>query len=231
LKVEISFKTGQLWGYDYYSEKDALVLKLRNPPVINPKNPLLGLIIAIDPGHGGDEKGAVGPTNIPEKDINLTISKFLKQELENFGAKVIMTRAEDVFTDLYERPETAKQNNAVILLSIHNNSLPAGKDPYTEHGTSTYYYHLQSADLAASIKDRLIKDLNLNDLGVFKRSFVLTRPFEQLSVLIEVAFMINPDEYTCLLNPEFQKQSASAIRKGIEEFLLNNLLQQQTTSY
>ena len=66
-KLVITPNTSQLWGYDYYYENNTLVLKLKKPPVINPQNPLKDKIITIDPGHGGSETGAIGPTGVPEK--------------------------------------------------------------------------------------------------------------------------------------------------------------------
>jgi len=220
LRLKINTNSNQLWGYTAAYCDKTLVLKLRKTPKIDPENPLKGQIIAIDPGHGGKELGSVGPTGIPEKTVNLAISKYLKQELEKAGAKVVMTRTTDNENPgLYERSEIARNNNALILLSIHNNALPDGKNPYIEHGTSTYYYHPQALELAKTIQTQLIKDLDLKDLGVMKGSFALTRPTAPVSILIEVAFMINPDEYAKLITSEFQKRSAVSIKDGLVEFL------------
>ncbi|MDD3150084.1 MAG: N-acetylmuramoyl-L-alanine amidase [Candidatus Gastranaerophilales bacterium] len=176
----------------------------------------------MDPGHGGNKTlsdiGAIGPTGIPEKEINLKIANYLKQELEKAGAKVIMTRQSDVSVDLYDRPTIARQNNADVLLSIHNNALPDGKNPYREHGTSVYYYHSHSEKLAQIMQKNLLEDLNLKNNGIHKMSFVLTRPTEPISLLIEVGFMIHPDEYTLLLTTAFQQKTAFSIKKGLEEF-------------
>jgi len=209
----------QLWGYDYYYEDNVFVLKLRKPPVIESNNPLKDKIIAIDPGHGDKEPGAVGPTRIPEKTINLSIANNLKEILENRGATVIMTRSTDDFNpDLSQRVEKANYKNAHVLLSIHNNSLPDGADPYKDRGSSTYYYNSQALPLARSIQNSLVNNLCMNNYGVFWDSLALTRPTKPLSVLVEVGFMINPEEYMLLTNQDFQKKAANSIYLGLENF-------------
>ncbi len=221
LNLAIKISSNQFWGYKYYYEGNTLVLRLRKPPYINFSNPLAGKIICVDAGHGGYESGAIGPTEVPEKFINIEIAVKVKKLLGQKGAKVIMTRDFDKFVSLYDRVDIANANNAQIILSIHNNSLPDGKNPYEEHGTSSYYYHNQSLPLAKSLQQSLVEATGFNDLGIFNRSFVLTRPSEALAVLVEVGFMIHPDEYNLLLTPDFRKKSAEGIVKGLENFFLN----------
>lgn len=221
--LKISTNASQLWGYDYYYKGNDLFIVLKKCPVIDATNPLKGQVIAIDPGHGGEELGSVGPTEVPEKTVNLAISNYLKTELEQLGAKVVMTRTnDDENPDLYERSKIAKDNGALILLSIHNNALPDGKDPYETHGSSVYYYHPQALELAKNIQEAMVNELKLKDLGVKWGSLALTRPAEPVSILIEVAFMINPYEYAKLITPEFQKKSAISIKDGLIKYLKEN---------
>lgn len=220
LSLLLEMNDKQLWGYDYYYQNDDFVLKLTKKPCIKHQTPLKDIIIALDAGHGGVEKGSVGPTGICEKDINLKIVKFLKEELEKAGATVVLTRNCDITTEIYSRPEIAKQNKALILLSIHNNALPDGQDPYIKNGSGTYYYQAQAKPLAEAIQASLLTDLKLRDDGVNKSSFVLTRPTTPLSVLIECAYMINPNEYEMLIDSNYQKNFAKAIKKGVEDFLI-----------
>ena len=218
----LSIKTAcnNFWGYKYYYEGKNLVLRFRKPPETNPLYPLAGKIICLDAGHGGKELGSVGPTAVAEKTVNLAIAKNLKEILEAKGAKVIMTRDSDRYVELYHRVKIANAQNAQIIISIHNNALPDGKNPYEEHGTTAYYYHPQSVPLAESIQDSLVQTLGFKNLGVNHGSFVLTRPTEAPSVLVEVGFMINPDEYSLLITPEFQQKAAMGIAKGLENYLL-----------
>ena len=213
----------KLWGYNAYYEGNTLVLKIRKTPQIDTKAPLKGLTIAIDAGHGGNDAGAIGPTGIKEKDINLDISLKLKEALEKSGANVVMTRTDDTDVGLYDRPQKAQENNALILLSIHANALADGADPYVKHGTSTYYYNRESVELAKTIRDVMTKELGTKDDGVCNCSFVLTRPTIPLSVLIEVAYMIHPQEYSLLLDKNFRKKAAESIQKALETYLLNSV--------
>ena len=195
------------------------MLKIRKPFT----NYIEGKIIVIDPGHGGKECGSIGPTEIPEKDVNLKISKYLKDELIKAGAHVYMTRESDEYVDLYDRVEYAKKKNADVLISIHNNALSDGQNPYITHGTETYYFQPQAKILAQSVQKNLIAANGFNDLGVKYGSLVLTRPTDPVSILVEVGFMINPYEYEELLKPENQQKYAVGIKNGIVEYFKNFL--------
>lgn len=222
--VELNTK---MWGYDVFYEGNTLVLKIRKAPVVDTSAPLKGIKIAIDAGHGGDDAGAIGPTGVKEKEINLDIAKKLQKTLEDNGAQVVMIRQDDTNVPLYERPLKAKKENALILLSLHSNALADGADPYAKHGTSVYYYNRESVELAKTIRDVMTKELGTKDDGVCKCSFVLTRPTMPLSVLVEVAYMIHPDEYKLLLDDGFRQKAAEALKKSLETYVLNSVKNSQ----
>lgn len=207
-----------IWGYNVEYQGNTLIFKKRKPPIINQYNPLRGITIAIDAGHGGKEKGTIGPTRIPEKDVNLAISKYLQEELQKRGANVIMTRENDSFVDLYARPEIAKNKNALICMSIHANSMVDG-NPLERHGVSVFYYNEHAKLLADTIKIKMASDLKLKDDGTRYSSFVLTRATMPVSILIETAYMPNPDEYLKLTNKHFQQKTAKTIANGLEDYL------------
>lgn len=213
----------KLWGYDAYYEGNTLVLKVRKTPDIDKDKPLKDITIALDAGHGGADAGAIGPTGVKEKDINLDIVKKLQKTLEDAGAKVVLTRTDDSDVPLYDRPKKAKESDSLILLSIHANALADGADPYQKHGTSTYYYNRESVNLAKTLRDVMTNELSTKDDGVCKCSFVLTRPTMPLSVLVEVAYMIHPEEYKLLLDETFRQRAADSIKKGLEQYLLNSV--------
>lgn len=217
--VELNNK---LWGYDAYYEGTNLVIKIRKAPKIDAEHPLKGITIAVDPGHGGADSGSVGPTGIAEKTLNLDVALKLKQELENSGATVYMTRCDDTNTPLYDRPKNAKKADALFMVSIHANALPDGADPYKKHGTAAFYYNEETKELAGTIQTQMIQDLGTKDDGLNRTSFVLTRPTMPLCTLIEVAYMIHPTEYTLMLDENFRQKAAVSIKKGIEKYLLNN---------
>lgn len=214
----------KLWGYDVCYEGNTLVLKIRKAPDIDKQKPLNGLTIAIDAGHGGtDDDGAIGPTGVKEKDINLDIAKKLQILLENSGAKVIMTRNDDTAVDLYERIKIAQQNNALILLSLHANALEDGKNPYLKHGSASYYYNRQAINLARTMRDAMVENLGTMDDGVAMKSLAITRATLPLSVILEVGYMINPNDYALLTQDSFRQKAAQAIKSGLEKYLLNSI--------
>lgn len=99
--------------------------------------------IVIDPGHGGKDPGAISSEGLQEKAINLTISKYLKKELERLDFKVILTRDQDTFISLAARTDVAKRNNADLFVSIHANANRSQKVSGVE------IYHLSPLRLKA----------------------------------------------------------------------------------
>ncbi len=210
-----------LFGYIAQKAEKGYVVTIKKSPKINVKKPLKHIKIVIDPGHGGDEKGATA-FNLEEKTINLQISKKLKNELKKRGAKVYLTRTKDKKVGLYERTAYALQKDADILLSIHQNSLPNPKDVYKKHGVGTYFYNKQAEPLARNIKDSLKEATGFKDDGVNYASFALTRPTLPVSVLVECGYIIDADEAGYISNEKKQKIIAKAIVKGVENYLVES---------
>ena len=210
----------EIIGYDGYYEGNTLVFRiaktLENSEGLSS---LAGVRIFVDPGHGGSEKGSVGPTRVPEKDINLYISTYLIKYLKDAGAVVTTSRTYDTTVPLYDRVQKAKDDKALISVSIHANALPNGKDPYKTHGTEVHYYNENAKQLAEIIKNNLVYDVHLKDNGIHKSSFALDRATNPVSVLVEVAYMIYPEEYIKLKNPEFQEKVAQSIKKSLEQYI------------
>jgi len=209
--------------FGYYLDKDdkGYILTIKKAPKINFKKPLKNIRIVVDPGHGGDEKGACA-NNLEEKTINLQISKKLKRELSKRGAKVYLTRTKDKKVPLYDRPLFALEKNADIMLSIHQNSLPNPKDIDKKYGVGTYYYHNQAKPLASKIQESLLTSTGFRDDGVNFASFVLTRPTMPVSVLVECGYIIRKEEAEKISDPKFQKIIAKAITRGVEDYLREN---------
>lgn len=218
----LNFPVKKLNGYDIYYDNEKLVLKVRRPFAINQEKPLHDIVIALDAGHGGCEFGAIGGCGDKEKDINLAITKELHKELESRGAKVVMTRTKDEDVAINDRVKFAKEKNAAILVSIHANALPDGADPVKCKGTSVYYYHNQAKALAESILSTMTTQLGTQNDKVRQASLALVRPTASVSVLVEVAYIINPDDYALLLDKNFQAKCAKAIADGISKYLLQN---------
>lgn len=211
----------KLFGYDAYYDNNKFILKIRKSNEICLDKPLKNIKIVVDAGHGGKEFGAIGGFGDKEKDINLLVAKKLERELSKRGAKVFMTRVNDVDLSLADRVNFAKEKEATLLISIHANALPDGADPLKNRGTSVYYYHNQARPLAESILKSMTEELGTQNDKIRQGSLALVRPTSSVSVLIEVAYIINPDDYACLLDIDFQKNCAKAIADGIENYILN----------
>lgn len=206
----------KLFGYSGYFDGNKFILKIRKPP----KN-IKALKIAIDPGHGGNEWGAISCFCDKEKDLNLAISKYLQEELKARGADVVMTRKSDIDVGLRDRVNFANKEDAAILISIHGNALPDCLDPNKHRGTSIYYYYNQSKPLADNILKYMTVTAGTQNDQVRQGSLALVRNTNALSILIEVAYLINPDDSVLLKDDNFQRKCARAIADGIESFLHN----------
>ncbi|MGH9551254.1 MAG: N-acetylmuramoyl-L-alanine amidase family protein, partial [Terriglobales bacterium] len=144
-EVTALMKQARQWGFYGDYQGSVLHLHVKRPIELKPGGlPLAGLKICVDPGHGGNESGAIGCGGTKESQINLGIGLKLQKLLQQAGATVIMTRTADVEVSLEDRVKMATENNVDILLSIHNNALPDGRDPWIERGTSSYWYHPQA---------------------------------------------------------------------------------------
>jgi len=127
----------------------------RKPKTVEPST-----IIVLDPGHGGVEHGAVGPTGLMEKDVTLALARRLKRELERGGRaiSVVLTRDEDRLVGLDERTAIANHNRAELFVSIHVNASPRAQAV----GAETYYLSTDATDGEA----RLLAELeNKSDSG------------------------------------------------------------------
>lgn len=217
LRVELNQK--QQWGYSVSYGERGLVLEVRRAPQIAkpPSSPVAGLTFVLDPGHGGDEPGAISPTGIMEKDVNLRWARVLASMLRNAGARVVLTREDDRTLSLKERVQIAQQARGHIFVMMHNNSVGEGADPMVR-GTSTYYTQPHSQDLAWTVYPRL-RQIGLAGFGKIYSTYFITRQTDMLYFLVEGAFMSNPEDEMLLMNDSFIEQMAKAVFDGLEDFL------------
>lgn len=201
-------------------------------------------LIAIDPGHGGADAGAVGrlpegtQTGLPErrrgdqlviyeKDINLDVAQRLDAWLRSQGYATLMTRTQDlaggdrpyrnVRTDLAARVVAANQAQAAIFVSIHSNSLTSRSS-----GTETYHFYSASAGaraLAEAIQQDVVARVGLPDRGVRRAGFYVLKYTSMPAVLVEVGFVSNPDEAVVLASPDTRQALAESIGTGIVRHL------------
>ncbi|MBP2651334.1 MAG: cwlD 3 [Firmicutes bacterium] len=192
-------------------------------------NSLNGKLIVIDAGHGGIDPGANRP-GILEKDINLAIALELKDVLNNYGAKVLLSRQTDVdlspecdnekvrgryHRDLAARVEMVEESDADLFISIHANAVNNPK----RHGAEVFYYAKSAAGkgLANSIQIELSKVTQVVQAAKTADYFVLRRN-KIPAALIEVGYITNAQEKTALQTTAYQKKLAEAIAAGIHNY-------------
>ena len=184
-------------------------------------------VIAIDPGHGGSDPGAIGVRGSREKDLNLYLAMKVKAVLEKAGARVLMTRVDDVDVsspdasdrdELRARTLVGNNNRADIFISIHHNSSANSG----LNGTTTYYYRKSVFDsvLAEALQDAMIQAGGLANIGVRTANFFVVKNTTMPAALLEIGFVSNPQEELTLANPNFQQKMAQAIVAGIDQFFI-----------
>lgn len=178
-------------------------------------------IIVIDPGHGGSDPGAVGPTGVKEKDVTLAVSKKLAAYLCDI-ADINLTRWTDkelgpnVNSDLAARANLANSVGAELFISVHCNS---ATDP-SAHGVETYAYQPggNGEKLAGIVQEELVNATGLTNRGVKFANYYVLRKTVMPAILAELAFISNPQEEALLANPDFQDVCARAIATGVKRF-------------
>ncbi len=216
--VEFTFDLdAPVWGYRSRWDNGDLVLEIRRPPLIDGQHPLRGRLIAIDPGH--PPIGATGPTGLSEAEANLGVATIVRDLLRAAGARVIMTRSTDRPIELWPRIRMADSLDAEILVSIHNNALPDGVNPFTNNGSSVFYNHPKSLPLARFVQRQLIRRLGLRDLGVTRGDLAMARPTWMPAILTEGLYLIMPDQEAALRAEGGRRLYAEAVVDGLREYL------------
>ena len=189
---------------------------------------LKGRIITIDPGHGGSDPGAIGPTGVTEKSVTLKIAMELQRLLKAEGATVYMTRTTDTevspkkdkATDVEElqaRCDVANRHKADIFISIHMDSFSGG----TAKGTTSYYYSLgtaKSRKLADKVRSALISQIGTQSRGTQSCNFYVVKHTDMPATLVEVAFISNAAEEKLLNSEAGVKKAALGIADGIADY-------------
>ena len=195
-------------------------IRIRRPPVIaDSTKPLLKLTIAVDAGHGIGSEGAKGATGVVEKDMTLAIAKELNALLQAKGIKSVMTRETDDNVTMTERADKIINTGTQLFVSIHCNSIGESGDPEQVKGTSTYYRYPGFKPLSDIMYKKMLS-LGLAEWGVTGNfNFSLSGPTQFPNVLVEAAFLSNPEDEMKLLDENFRKQIAAKIIEGLEEFV------------
>jgi len=233
-------------------------------PTTNPADRLI--IVALDPGHGGEDPGAVGPGGTREKDVVLQVALLLRERINAHpGMRAFLTREADYFVPLHVRVQKARRVRADLFISIHADAFytprPQGASVFvlSERGASSAAArwmadkenaadHVGGINLKvgdASVRQALLDmstTAQINDslqvggamLGELSRvgrlhkprveqaGFAVLRAPDIPSVLVETAFISNPEEEVRLRDSGFQLQLAEALMRGIERYFARN---------
>lgn len=199
-------------------------------PVVVDGAPLHGAHVVLDPGHGGSEPGAVGPTGLTEKEANMAVAEETKRRLEEAGATVVLTRTADYRITIQSRTEIATRLQPELFISIHHNAEPDG--PSEGPGAETYF---QIASPESRRAAGLLWEELVGAFGEFEADWVadtdagakyrpdaeggdyygiLRRSAGVPAVLSEAAFISNPTEEALLRDPAFVAAQADAISRA-----------------
>jgi N-acetylmuramoyl-L-alanine amidase len=196
---------------------------------------LVGAHVVIDPGHGGEEPGAVGPTGLTEKEVNLAIAQETERRLEARGAVVVLTRTADYRVTLKTRALIATRLQPTLFISIHHNAEPDG--PRAGPGAETYFQILspESRRAAGLVYEELVASFSRfdadwvadTDAGAKYRPRddggdyygILSRSAGTPTVLSEAAFISNPTEEALLRTPEFRAAEAEALTRAVIRYV------------
>jgi N-acetylmuramoyl-L-alanine amidase len=173
-------------------------------------------VVAIDPGHGGGDVGAVGIGGIQEKEIVLDISKQVAAILEQQGVQAIMTRSDDREVELEPRVDLAERVNATLFVSIHANAIDMSRPDI--NGIETYYYD-NGESLARTIHNSVLQGTGAPDRRVRQARFYVLRKTSMPSVLVEVGFVTGADDAPKLRDPAYRSQMAASIARGVLLYL------------
>lgn len=188
--------------------------------------------ILIDPGHGGEDGGAVSDDGVVEKEINLAISNYLKEYCELSGFEVLMTREDDTprgdlslptirerkLSDMQSRLEMYNLSEVDYVISIHQNKFTS-----PQYSGAQVFYSVnneKSAVLAECLRKSVVGFLqpdNERELKPAGTDIYLLNNCQNPAVLVECGFLSNAEETALLVTPEYQKQMAFSIYCGTLE--------------
>jgi N-acetylmuramoyl-L-alanine amidase len=189
----------------------------RNEPLPDlPRTPNGRIVVAIDPGHGGGDVGAVGIGGIQEKEIVLDISRQVAAILEQQGIQAVMTRSDDREVELEPRVDLAERINANLFVSIHANAIDMSRPDV--NGIETYYYD-NGENLARTIHNSVLQATGAPDRRVRQARFYVLRKTSMPSVLVEVGFVTGADDAPKLRDPSYRSQLAVSIARGVLLYL------------
>ena len=225
------------------------------------------VVVAIDPGHGGEDPGAIGPSGLQEKDVVLAVALKLRDRINSVsGMRAMLTRDGDYFVPLAERVRKARRVQADLLVSVHADAFmkPSARGAsvfaLSEHGAtsaaarwmankenaadvvgganvtavndaqvlramlemSTTAQIKDSLKIGREVLDRMGKVGRLHKRGVEQAGFAVLKAPDIPSILVETAFISNPEEEALLRDDDYQDRLVEALHTGIRRYFARN---------
>lgn len=181
-------------------------------------------LVVIDPGHGGNDPGAMNQyIGLRESNLTLQIAKLLKADLEHAGWRVSLTRDGDYEVgdpsgddkqELQARCDIANAAGARLFISVHINSSVSSEPS----GITTYYWRQADRQLAQAVQAGMVQATNAGDAGVKRDNFYVIHHTIMTAVLVEAAYLSNPHDAQLLTQPRFLDRVASGIAQGVKDF-------------
>ncbi len=212
----------KLCGFDVTTENGTMCFSLKYAPVLARKGSLAGAVILLDAGHGGTDPGTVGAMGVAgpsEKKINLDLTLRVKRILEEMGATVVTVRETDVFYTLNERVDLIRKLQPDLSISIHGNAMGITSDYSKSSGFLTFYSYNDVQDAAGIINASVSETMGYAKRTIRKANLSLTRLTACPAVLLESAFLTNPEDYEYLLKESNREALANAIAKGAKAYI------------
>ena len=212
----------------FYNYQSKIAFALENPTPTDTV-PSRNYTVVIDPGHGGTDPGSIGyKTKVHEDELNLKMSKLLKNKLEDAGINVVMTRETDASLadgagkafkkrDMELRKEIIKKVRPNMVISLHQNS-------YTNHklrGAQVFYDKTSdtSKQIAEYIQKQFLKNLEHSNKTTSPGDYFMLKCTTAPSVIVECGFLSNEEDEKLLLTDAYQEKIINCIYLGIVEFL------------
>ncbi|MHB9038196.1 MAG: N-acetylmuramoyl-L-alanine amidase [Armatimonadota bacterium] len=229
-KAKVTLQLNRVMVYGLKIDESSIVLSVRPPDKSGGK--LAEKLIVIDPGHGGNQKGACC-ADVVEKDLNLTIARELEAALQAQGARTILTRSTDIAMGLAARPEMALAAGADFFVSIHCNS-NGTKNSAT--GIETYYHSYEPSPLALAYAvhagvctatgmcDRRPR----SDRSLYESGLAVLRRLENSGlpgILLECGYLNHSADRTRLLDTQYRKKLAAGIVSGLKAYVEGSPIQ------
>jgi len=214
----------RLEGFYFEQTGNELRLVLRRRRPLTPGNyPLAGFTILLDAGHGDTDPGALGPmgTQLPESHLVLTYTQMIAQRLEILGADVVLVRDNDVLYTLQQRVNMSRNIKPDMFISIHANSTAETTNATNIHGFTMWHRNPNSLPLAEAFVDTMhyINPLTTRHKMVHQANHFVNRPVWAPSVIVEISFMNNIQDFAWMICPLNQSRFAWATVNTILAYL------------